>query len=737
MNIIKRKLSNFIFSLFMGFRYFRSKKRGTIITVISGIAIVVASLSVMVPTIVISVVNGFHEEIKQRHLEKGFHIQLRWGDFVKRNGALIVSIANPDNPIRLSNFLTNKKEVDIIVKDTIAYLAHENNLTLVDLSNPEAPVVVGFVYIRSTIQEIELKDKWVYVATQGGLVTIDVQEKEYPKILGGYDLLGDGYGMDWVGDNLLLYGEYGITLLDVDHPEEPVLISNAYFDVSFYHGTVIHNTGFFSTDQELVLVDVSKPNTPIKMGEVSIEQPIIQLEGNQPFLYIQVNHHLLIFKMSSNRSIQYISGIYVDSEYFDFEISNHQLIIASVSGIHIYDTTNKSQPVKISYLNAFSDPSTIGLGNGYVLVGNVNNLIEDLYAQDSRIQRIIPFCMDAGLVKRFNVWQGVQFMGLHPSMETHSSFNRLFQTVAGEMDLQGQNKIFIGNDMANLFPNLIEEVERGGTVIIKAIANIGGREDEFEPNIQNFIVSGVFKSGYPEYDKNVVFLSNESMLSLFQKYQVDGLGITLTDREAVSEVESNIRSFLGETRYSIFNWKQLNAHLFYAFEWEKNVITAVLFIMIIASFLTIYLTLNVVVMDKRLELGIMKGFGISNSVIQWIFIFEGFLIGMIGVIIGLSLCYLIVYSLDNLVHVWDWVVNSFQWLVYHGPFGDWIYPDGLPEQTSILESAILASDKVPYQLSFEDHLLLSTGALLVSMLAAYFPARRATREKPLDILRFE
>ena len=123
--------------------------------------------------------------------------------------------------------------------------------------------------------------------------------------------------------------------------------------------------------------------------------------------------------------------------------------------------------------------------------------------------------------------------------------------------------------------------------------------------------------------------------------------------------------------------------------------------------------LIIMVNDKKMEIGIMRAMGASALSIAVIFGLCGFMMGMIGSFIGISLA---VITLKNI----DLIVNLLSSLQGHNAFNPIYYGDSLPNEISFEALAFV---------------VLVTG--LLSLLAGIVPAVKASLLKPSAILRSE
>ncbi len=171
--------------------------------------------------------------------------------------------------------------------------------------------------------------------------------------------------------------------------------------------------------------------------------------------------------------------------------------------------------------------------------------------------------------------------------------------------------------------------------------------------------------------------------------------------------------------------------IFKDFAQEKKLMTMLLLFLTISAFITIYISVHVVVIDKRKEIGILKTFGSMSQSIQSIFVLEGIIISFTGVIIGNLLGVLITVSITEIIIFIEWIVNTL-WkfaedghLLYKGDQMWWI-----------MDPNVFYLKTFPYKIDYFDVFLLCAGAIFVSIIAAYLPSKQASEKNVVESLRF-
>ncbi len=154
--------------------------------------------------------------------------------------------------------------------------------------------------------------------------------------------------------------------------------------------------------------------------------------------------------------------------------------------------------------------------------------------------------------------------------------------------------------------------------------------------------SGIF-SIQEEFDSQYVLVPIDFARRLFdRKEAVTAIEIKLKKLEQSDEVQEAIQNILGEN-FVVKNRFQQHDVLFKMMQSEKMAIFFILaFILIIASF-NIVGSLSMLIIDKQNDIETLRSIGASKSLIQNIFLIEGWLISLLGAVIGTALGVLICY----------------------------------------------------------------------------------------------
>ena len=187
----------------------------------------------------------------------------------------------------------------------------------------------------------------------------------------------------------------------------------------------------------------------------------------------------------------------------------------------------------------------------------------------------------------------------------------------GELKNFDINSVFIGAELAfNL------NLKEGDSLSLMSSTFVSTPLGSL-PKQENFKVAGVFRTGFIEFDQNVVFLNIEDALSFFDKENKDqNIEIYLENPLEANFYKEKIQKI--NKNYFIYTWTDLNKSLFSALKLERNVMFIILSLIIVVAAFNIISGLTILIKNKTKEIAILKTLGLSNKSIGKIFFLQDY-----------------------------------------------------------------------------------------------------------------
>lgn len=216
-------------------------------------------------------------------------------------------------------------------------------------------------------------------------------------------------------------------------------------------------------------------------------------------------------------------------------------------------------------------------------------------------------------------------------------------------------------------------------------------------------VQAIYEFGILDFDDTYLFTDFPAAEKLVPRLAAySGLSMEGTDN---SGTERPLEILDGE-EWELRTWETAHADLLTAMKMEKLGSTVVLFLIILVASFNATSTMVMSVMEKYREIGILRSMGATGRFIRTLFLRQGLLIGLVGVGVGVSFG----------------VAVSLGQAAYHfipGPQG--LYTEG----------------GLPMDLRWLDVLVVIVGALVMSLGAAWYPARTASSIAPGQAVNYE
>jgi lipoprotein-releasing system permease protein len=315
---------------------------------------------------------------------------------------------------------------------------------------------------------------------------------------------------------------------------------------------------------------------------------------------------------------------------------------------------------------------------------------------------------------------------------------KIVETFTGEGVIMGNNSakgviIKSTNDSTFLKKNLIQgnfkDFEKGSVIIGKELAiNLDvvkgdilnlistasiGTPIGSVPKRETYLISGVFDSGFYEFDQNVLFIKLNDGLSFFNKTENDiALELYISEPFKADIFKKEIEK-LNENFY-VYSWTDLNKSFFGALKIERNVMFVILTLIIIVAAFNIISGLTILIKNKTKEIAILKTLGLSNKSITKSFFLTGFTIGLFATITGTIIG--VVFS-HNIEDIRFFVSNTFN--------------------LEIFPADIYFLDKLPSEINVKSTGAIFIFSILITAIASYFPAKIVSRMDTIKALKYE
>ena len=320
------------------------------------------------------------------------------------------------------------------------------------------------------------------------------------------------------------------------------------------------------------------------------------------------------------------------------------------------------------------------------------------------VRSVTPAAYQTVLMTFAGEARGVVSKGIDLERERRSD-EALQRIIAGKLDFSpdadGIDAVLVGKQLAQEW-----KVSPGDYVTLTSPQN--GRLTPYGmlPRSRRFRVTGVFDSGFYDYDENWCFLSLVAAQGLSGVgNRVSVLEFRLDKPEQADDIARKLEQAAGPG-FAATTWMEENRALFRALRLEKLVTAIFIGLITFVAGLNVLVVLSMTVTDKARDVAVLMSMGSKRQQIRRIFLWQGIAIGATGTFAGLCVGY------------------AFAWIA-----GTWhLIP---------LDPQVYAVPYVPFHPSVLDGLWIAAVAMGISIGATLLPARAAARLLPVEILRYE
>lgn len=338
---------------------------------------------------------------------------------------------------------------------------------------------------------------------------------------------------------------------------------------------------------------------------------------------------------------------------------------------------------------------------------NEENIIElnEILSSSPEINSYAPYVSGKVLALRRDITEIINLKGVDPK-RSNDIYGIGPSIVLGNDNLDDRGNfpvIIIGIRLADKLQALV-----GDTITIISPSGIERAITQYMmPNSQSFIVAGIFSSQNNEYDAGLAFISLENGQSLLGfRSSIQGIELKLKDMDDSFKLQNKLASVLNKEKFSVSTWYDFHKDLYTVMQIERWAAYILLSLIIAVASFNILGSLSMTVIEKKRDIGILRTMGVKSNSVKKIFMYEGLMVGLVGTIIGVLIGYFILFLQIN----------------YN------IYP---------LDPSQYKIDSLPVELRVSDFFFVSGASMILSFLASYLPASRASRVNTIEAIKWE
>ncbi len=233
------------------------------------------------------------------------------------------------------------------------------------------------------------------------------------------------------------------------------------------------------------------------------------------------------------------------------------------------------------------------------------------------------------------------------------------------------------------------------------------------PRSKRLLVTGIFQVGaQPDsYQAYIGLHSGQKLLG--PRNAVQGLQLQTSDLFAAPAILQKLAGELPDS-YKVRDWSQTQGSLFQAVKMEKIMVSVLLLSVVAVAAFNIVSTLVMSVAEKRRDIAVLRTMGARAGGVMAIFVFHGLALATVGIASGVGLGVLLALNISSITRFVEGLLGI-----------------------KVFDPSVYFISELPSQLQWGDVAAVTLAALLLSFVATVYPAWRASRVAPAEVLRYE
>ena len=325
--------------------------------------------------------------------------------------------------------------------------------------------------------------------------------------------------------------------------------------------------------------------------------------------------------------------------------------------------------------------------------------------QNPQITGVSPFVSFTALVENGAKLKVVQIKGVESALQDHVSSLGHFVLNQGWQNFAQNGGLVLGSGIARDL-----DVQEGDWVSL-LISQQTGSENLTQPLRERIQVTGILRlDGQLDHSYALMPLAQAQQLMNYQAEQVSGVELKTADPFNIQTLDYSMLQDYPQMLY-LQNWISKFGYMYRDIQLIRTVMYIAMVLVIGVACFNIVSTLIMAVKDKAGDIAIMRTLGANNGFIKRIFIWYGLQAGMKGCLIGIVLGVILALNLTALIQGLEGVIGR-----------------------KLLSDGIYFVDFLPTELHWQDVLLVLFSALILSLFASLYPANRAAKLQPAQVL---
>lgn len=319
-----------------------------------------------------------------------------------------------------------------------------------------------------------------------------------------------------------------------------------------------------------------------------------------------------------------------------------------------------------------------------------------------------PYITEKAILGNGRMRRGAVLTAVDPQLESKVS-DLAGAMIAGDLaSLQGDDfNVVLGVSLASIL-GVVPGDHVDVTVPRLTVTPLG-----LFPRSKRLLVTGLFRIG-AQPDANQAYVSLQTGQKLLgSKGRVDGLQVKTRDLFAAPDIMRGLAAQL-PADYSVKDWSQTQGSLFRAVKMEKIMVSLLLLSVVAVAAFNIVSTLVMSVAEKRRDIAVLRTMGARAGGVMAIFVAHGLVLAAVGITVGALIGAALATNIAAITSAIERLLG-----------------------VKLFDPSVYFISELPADLQAFDVAVVVIASFVLSLLATLYPAWRAARIAPAEVLRYE
>ncbi|EGU46946.1 outer membrane-specific lipoprotein transporter subunit LolE [Vibrio ichthyoenteri ATCC 700023] len=322
-----------------------------------------------------------------------------------------------------------------------------------------------------------------------------------------------------------------------------------------------------------------------------------------------------------------------------------------------------------------------------------------------QIEATAPYVKLTALAERGQQLKAIEVRGIDPDKESLvSNLSQFIDPASWQAFQAGQQQVILGQGVADLLDAKV------GDYISLLIPSSGSASKVQTPKRVRVKVAGLLTlNGQIDHNLALIPLADAQNYAKLGS-AVSGVSVRVTEVLDTLPIIREVGNTLNEVVY-LRSWQSKYGYLYRDIQLVRTIMYLVMVLVIGVASFNIVSTLMMAVKDRAAEIAILRTMGATDGLVKRIFVWQGVFSGVLGSLFGSVVGVLVALNLTP-------IIKGLEALIGH----------------QFLSGDIYFVDFLPSQVMSSDVLMVSGTAIVLSLLATWYPASRASQLNPAAVL---